>query len=179
MRQHTQNVDLSIPIFATVTARDTGEFDTTVSHLTNTTAFLETMHTGTFGESLELRFSGLTLHAEVIFVSDAPMGWVVRFPENAAVLGLVLAEPHAEEPAALPPDALILEEPIDVAMDLAMDLPIDLPIEAPLDELDPLPIDPIDPSDAFDGLDFPSDAPLFWGEPTPTFDGPPPRFRAS
>lgn len=138
MRHHAPRVDHSVPIFATVSARDTGEFDTTVSHLTSTTAFIETMHSAAFGDPLELHILGLSIAAEIVFISDAPMGWVLRFPENARLLELAQQTRPPEDalPAELPEEALILEDPIE-------------------------------------------DLPMFWGEPTPTFPGPPPRFKAS
>lgn len=75
-----------IPILATVTSAETGEFEAAISHLTLSTAFVETMHSATFGDPLELRVSGLVVKAEVVFVADAPMGWVVRFDPNRALL---------------------------------------------------------------------------------------------
>ena len=127
-------MDLEIPILATVITEHTGEFEAPLSHVTTSTAFIETMHGASFGDTLELRFSDLLMKAEVAFVSDAPMGWVIRFESSRALVDRARAGPSA----AL--DALSGAE--DGA--------------APVIE-DPLP--------------FPG--PELWGEPTPTFDGPP------
>src|SRR5262245_26439419 len=79
-------VGSGIPILATVSNAETGEFEAAISHLTLSTAFVETMHTAAFGDALSLRVAELVVDAEVVFVADAPMGWVVRFEPNRALL---------------------------------------------------------------------------------------------
>jgi hypothetical protein len=69
-------------ITANIATPHTGEFEAPLSHLTSTTAFIETMHGATFGDVAELRVFDVRMKAEVIFVSDAPMGWVLRFEPN-------------------------------------------------------------------------------------------------
>jgi hypothetical protein len=106
-----------------------------VSNLTTSTAFIETMHTASFGDVLELRFSDVVVKAEVVFVADAPMGWVVRFDPDPALID------RARHGAA--------REEEDVVADLDFETPV--PFEPEASDL--------------------------WGDPTPTFEGPPAKPR--
>src|SRR5688572_26299338 len=40
------------------------------------------MHAASFGDVAELAVAGLIVKVEIVFVCDAPMGWVVRFESN-------------------------------------------------------------------------------------------------
>jgi hypothetical protein len=105
----------SPPILVIISTPETGEFETPLSNLTTSTAFIETMHAAEFGDAIDIRIGDQMMRAEVVFVADAPMGWVVRFEPNSPLL-------QYTNPPAIP---------------------------------------------------FNDNAPQVWGEPTPSFQGPP------
>lgn len=110
-------MEAGVPILALVSSPETGEFEAPVSHLTLSTAFIETMHSASFGDQLEVIVSDLIVKAQVVFVADAPMGWVVSFDPNPQLLARVgtpsldLAEIEIEDPITFNPGQPLWGEP--------------------------------------------------------------------
>lgn len=114
-------------IGAVVSTSHTGDFEAPLSHLTQATGFVETMHPASFRDAVDLRVGDMLLHGEVAFVCDAPMGWLIRFDPTPEL------------------ELLVGREKLGESGDVAR----------------------------FDGDDNDESDPGMWGEPTPTFQGPP------